>query len=158
MSDDHSGDLSPGVDGGTPMPGREPLAAAALGSRIGARLLDVLIVGIPGALLLAVLGLRAAEGSVIVSLLWFGYFVWLESARGATVGKKLLNLRVVAIDGRTPDVATAAKRNLWMLFGLIPLIGDLLWLIAVIAIIVTISRSPDNRGYHDTFAGTRVVT
>jgi uncharacterized RDD family membrane protein YckC len=95
--------------------------------------------------------------SAIISLLWFGYFVWFESNSGATVGKKLLNLRVVVADGSHPSMEAAAKRNVWMLFGLIPFVGGLLSLIAVIVIIVTISSNPDSRGKHDTFAGTAVM-
>jgi uncharacterized RDD family membrane protein YckC len=147
----------PGTEGGIPGTGGQAIAAASLGVRIGARLLDVLLVGIPAAIVFGLIGLSTVWSGVILSLLWFGYFVWFESNQGATVGKKLLNIRVVGMDGSFPAMEVAAKRNIWMLFGLIPIIGGLLQLIAVIAIIVTISSSTDNRGYHDTFAGTRVL-
>lgn len=131
---------------------------AGLGARIGARLLDVLIVGIPASIILIPLfSLGATTAGVITSLLWFGYFVILESTQGATVGKKVLSLRVVGPDGGLPSTEVAAKRNVWMLLGILPFIGGLLSLIAVIVIIVTISQSPENRGYHDTFAGTFVL-
>jgi uncharacterized RDD family membrane protein YckC len=131
---------------------------AGLGVRIGARLVDFVLVAIPAAIVLGLLGILAsAWGSVLASLLYFGYFVWLESSQGATLGKKLLSLRVVGAGEALPSVEVAAKRNVWMLFGLIPIIGPVLSLIAVIVIIVTISSSPDNRGYHDTFAGSRVL-
>jgi uncharacterized RDD family membrane protein YckC len=87
------------------------------------------------------MGTDTGSSSAIISLLWFGYFVWFESNSGATVGKKLLNLRVVVADGSNPSLETAAKRNVWMLFGLVPFVGGLLSLIAVIAIIVTISSN-----------------
>jgi uncharacterized RDD family membrane protein YckC len=138
---------SPGVDAAT----------AGLGIRFGARLLDVLIVGIPSAIVLGLIGVSGFAGSIVISLLWFGYFVYLESSQGATIGKKLLNLRVIGTDGAFPSMEVAAKRNIWMLFGVIPILGSLLSLIAVIVIAVTISSAPDNRGYHDTFAGTRVL-
>lgn len=151
---------------GGPTPGGQvPTATATLWVRIGARLLDVLIIGIPLSIVLALFGFGAFGGfgiegwisGVVYSLLWFGYFVWLESSQGATLGKKLLNLRVVQADGTHPTPEQAAKRNIWMLLGLIPLVGGLLSLAAVIIIIVTISSNPDNRGYHDTFAGTAVM-
>jgi uncharacterized RDD family membrane protein YckC len=153
------GGVPPGGEGAAWQPG----AGAGLGVRIGARLLDVLLVAIPVSIVLAILGVGAgfgAEGwisSAILSLLWFGYFVWFESNRGATLGKRLLNLRVVGAGGGNPPMDVAAKRNVWMLFGLIPWIGGLLSLIAVIVIIVTVASNPENRGYHDTFAGTAVV-
>jgi uncharacterized RDD family membrane protein YckC len=144
--------------------GRQPAVAAGLGARIGARLLDALLVGIPVSIVLALLGVGTAGfgargwvTNVVLSALWFGYFVWFESNRGATLGKRLLNLRVVAVDGGLPSMEAAAKRNVWMLFGLIPVVGGLLWVVAVIVITITISSNADNRGYHDTFAGTAVT-
>lgn len=147
-------------------PASTPAATAGLGARIGARLLDALLVGIPVSLLLALLGFGGAFGgfgvrgwvaNALVSVAWFGYFVYFESNSGATLGKRLLNLRVVTADGTFPSMEDAAKRNVWMLFGLVPFVGGLLSLIAVIAIIVTISSSPHSRGKHDEFAGTAVM-
>jgi uncharacterized RDD family membrane protein YckC len=137
-----------------------PTATAGLGVRIGARLLDGLIVGLPASIVLGLifrLNTTSWIVSGIVSLLWFGYFVLMESNQGATIGKRLLNLRVVGADGQPPSMEQAAKRNVWMLIGLIPLIGGLLGFVAVIAIIVTISSNADNRGIHDQFAETAVM-
>jgi uncharacterized RDD family membrane protein YckC len=138
-----------------------PTATAGLGARIGARLLDGLIVGIPASIVLGLIFRFEATGwisTAIVSLLWFGYFVLMESNQGATIGKRLLNLRVVGADGQPPSIEQAAKRNVWMLIGLIPtFLGSLLSLAAVIAIIVTISSNADNRGLHDQFADTAVM-
>jgi uncharacterized RDD family membrane protein YckC len=141
-----------------------PVTTAGLGVRIGARLLDGLLVGLPASIILGLLGvgtvgfgLRGWTSSVVMALLWFGYFVWFESNRGATVGKQLLKIRVVTADGRPPPVDVAAKRNVWMLLGIVPVVGGLLSLVAVIAIMVTIASNPDNRGLHDTFAGSGVV-
>jgi uncharacterized RDD family membrane protein YckC len=160
MSEEQPTGGAPGTAGPGPAPGDAgtTVTGAGLGVRIGARLVDFVLVAIPAAILLGLLGIiDTAWGSVVASLLYFGYFVWLESSQGATLGKKLLSLRVVGMDGALPSLEVAAKRNVWMLFGLIPVIGPLLSLIAVIVIIVTISSSPDNRGYHDTFAGSRVL-
>jgi uncharacterized RDD family membrane protein YckC len=141
-----------------------PASTAGLGVRIGARLLDFLLIGIPVSILLSIVGLAAGgvgveswPANALISLLWFGYFVWFESNSGATVGKKLLNLRVVVADGSNPSLEAAAKRNVWMLFGLIPWVGGILSFVALIVIIVTISSNADHRGYHDTFAGTAVM-
>jgi uncharacterized RDD family membrane protein YckC len=148
---------------GTPASGPGmPASTATLAVRIGARLLDFLLVGIPASILLALLGFGTYGvdnwlSNAIISVLWFGYFVWFESSSGATVGKKLLNLHVVVADGSHPSLEVAAKRNIWMLFGLIPLVGGILSLVAIIVILVTISSNPQSRGYHDTFAGTAVM-
>ncbi len=147
--------------------GAVPSATASIGVRIGARLLDVLIVGIPASIVLSLLGFGASMTAgfgleswvynAIISLLWFGYFVYFESNGGATLGKRILNLRVVQASGDDPSTEAAAKRNVWMLFGLVPFIGGLLSLAAVITINATISPNDADRGYHDTFAGTAVM-
>jgi uncharacterized RDD family membrane protein YckC len=145
--------------------GGAPASTAGLGVRFGARLLDGLIVGIPVSILLTIFGLGGMGtfgtggwvGSAILSLLAFGYYVYFESTTGATLGKKLLKIRVVASDGSSPTAEAAAKRNIWMLFGLVPYLGDLASIIAVIVIAVTINSNQFNRGKHDEFAGTGVI-
>jgi uncharacterized RDD family membrane protein YckC len=145
--------------------GGTPTSTAGLGARFGARLLDALIIGIPVSILLTIFGLGGMGtfgtggwvSSAIFSVLWFGYYVYFESTTGATLGKKLLKIRVVAADGSPPSTEAAAKRNIWMLFGLVPFLGDLASLVAVIVIAVTISSNEFNRGKHDEFAGTGVM-
>lgn len=103
-------------------------------------------------------GLQGWIGNALFSLAWFGYYVYFESSTGATLGKKLLNIRVVAADGTPPSMEAAAKRNIWMLFGLVPIIGGIAGFIAVIVIAVTINSQPANRGKHDEFADTAVMS
>jgi uncharacterized RDD family membrane protein YckC len=141
-----------------------PVSTATLGVRFGARILDTLLVWIPAAIVLTLVGLGTGGlgmdgwlGGAITSLLWFGYFVYFESSSGATVGKKLLKIRVVTASGDLPTLEQAAKRNVWMLFGLVPILGGIAQLVAVIVIAVTISGNEFNRGKHDEFAGTGVV-
>lgn len=148
----------------TPPPAAPPAGGgssgtATLGVRFGARLLDGLIIGIPVAIVLFILGLSESYvANALVSLGFFAYYVYFESTTGATLGKRILNLRVVAADGTPPALEAAAKRNSWMLLGLLPtFLGGLLSLVAVIVIAVTISSSPHHRGKHDEFAGTGVL-
>lgn len=161
------------VPGAHDSPGPAPMgqpagpqtATAGLGARFGARLLDALLIGIPVSILFAIsgmgglgtFGMRGWISGAIFSILWFGYYVYFESTTGATLGKKLLNIRVVAADGNPPSTEAAAKRNIWMLFGLVPILGDLASLVAVIVIAVTISSNQYNRGKHDEFADTGVM-
>lgn len=145
-----------------------PAATAGLGIRLVARLLDGLLVFIPASIVLAIVGLPAPTmglgglsawtHSLVTSLLWFGYYVALESGSGQTVGKRLVNIRVVGSQGGTPTVSEAATRNVWTLFGLVPIVGGLAQLVAVIVIAVTIGSSPQHRGKHDEFAGTTVMS
>ena len=138
-----------------------------LGKRFGARLLDSIVVAVPVAVVLAVvsgLTLNSVFGSVVSTLVGFGYFVVMETSRGATLGKQLLGLVVQDDVGRTPiSTAASMKRNAWMLLGVlngIPVIGwlaSLLSLGIVIAIAVTIANDDRNQGVHDQLARTFVV-
>jgi uncharacterized RDD family membrane protein YckC len=141
---------------------------AGLGARIGARLLDVLIVAIPLSIVMSLVGWGAGavlnpggtQGqitSLLQSLLWFAYFVGLESSRGATLGKSIVGIEVQGPDGAPPSVERAMKRNAWMLLGLLPWIGGLLWLVAVIVIMITIASGSNMQGLHDEWATTAVL-
>jgi uncharacterized RDD family membrane protein YckC len=139
-------------------------ATAGLGSRFAARLLDGLIIGLPLTILFAIIGMGTGGlglenwlGGAIFTLLWLGYYAYFESTTGATLGKKLVNIRVVAANGTSPSMEAAVKRNAWMLLGLLPFVGWLLQLIAVIVIAVTISSNEYNRGKHDEIADTGVM-
>ena len=53
----------------------------------------------------------AAVSALIGVAIQMGYFVYLESSRGQTVGKMIMKLRTVAPDGGNPTVEEAARRN-----------------------------------------------
>ncbi|PXX08368.1 RDD family protein [Mycolicibacterium moriokaense] len=160
-----SGDYQPqpgpyGEPGGyqPPSGGQEP---GGLGLRFAARLIDGIIVNV------VAFGIALAIGSLtnywvtglFSGLLTFLYFLLFESTQGWTPGKKLLGLSVHGPAGAPkPDVQQAAIRNVWTLLNIIPFIGGLLTLVAVIVIAVTINSSPTKQGKHDELAGgTQVV-
>lgn len=130
---------------------------ATLPRRLAARVID--------GVLLAALGV--AYGSPLgFSPLWlvahavvvYGYFVGSDVAGGATLGKRLLGLRVTGGAGRPVTAGAAARREAFVLLGAVPFAGPLLALVSWVAIGVTANRAADARGLHDTFAGgTRVV-
>jgi len=137
--------------------------------RLGARIIDGLVLFIPNLVLAAVLtdgggtGFAGVAGEddivylLITTLLGFGYAVWLEASRGQTVGKMAVGIKVIGPDGRVPATDVAAKRNVWLLFSLVPILGGLLSFIAAVAIGVTINNDPFKRGTHDNFAGGSAV-
>lgn len=136
--------------------------------RLGARVIDGLVLFIPNAVLAAVLtdDTTTSFGGVgsedllyllVSTLLGFGYAVWLEASRGQTVGKMALGFKVVGPDGRVPATDVAARRNAWLLLGLVPILGGLLSFVVAIAIGVTIANDPFKRGTHDNFAGGSAV-
>lgn len=160
-----SGDFQPqpgpyGEPGGFPPPsgGQEP---GGLGLRFVARLIDGIIVNIVAfAIALAIGALTNYWVTGLFSgLLMFVYFLAFETTQGWTPGKKVLGLSVHGPGGAPkPDVQQSAIRNAWTLFNIIPFIGGLLVLVAVIVIAVTINSSPTKQGKHDELAGgTQVV-
>lgn len=78
------------------------------------------------------------------------YFVLLEVSWGATVGKRILGLRVQMVNGSKVAFDKAFVRNMSKIYGLFLLLD---WIIAVA------SPGPDPRQkYTDRIAGTTVVS
>ena len=158
---------------GVPQTGARP---AELLDRFVARLLDGVLLAVVyvfiGVVLVSGVLLNGVNSGVAVSFvttiilvgLQLGYFVYLESSRGQTLGKMVMKLRVLGASGGNPTPEESLRRNLWMAIGLagfIPIIGllsGLAQIAAVIAIAVTINSDTVLRqGWHDKFAGTRVI-
>jgi uncharacterized RDD family membrane protein YckC len=142
-----------------------------MGKRLGARLLDWLIVSIPLGILYAVLVLptimsAANSGSTpslggifgfqaIALVVTIGYEVTMIALRGATVGKQLLGIKVVReADGQIPGWGPAVLR--W----LIPQVASIVTC-GIGGIVVYLSPFFDatkrNQGWHDKVAKTFVV-
>jgi len=70
-----------------------------------------------------------------------GYYTFLESSNGKTIGKALTKTKVITESGKTPDFSTAAKRSLcrFIPFEAFSFLGD------------------DVRGWHDSISKTYVV-
>ena len=124
--------------------------------RFAARFIDGLIVGIVGSIIVFAIG---ATSNVWITGLFTGalsfiYYVAFEVTQGWTPGKKLLGLRVHGPGGAPkPTAAQSAIRNSWTLLPIIPFIGGLLGVVAIVVIAVTINSSPTKQGKHDELAG-----
>jgi uncharacterized RDD family membrane protein YckC len=106
----------------------------------------------------------------VVSILWtavaIGYFAYLESSRGQTVGKMVMKLRTQGPGGGNPTLAQGVRRNIFYAFELLAIVpfigfwlGPLVTFVAVSLIAYGIySDRVSRQGWHDEFAGgTRVV-
>jgi len=169
-------DLPPYDPATSPMP--TSTRPGELLDRFLARFIDGVLVGI----VYAVVGLALIGGLLLGTIdSWFvtnlvttvvlvglqlGYFIYLDSTRGQTVGKMLLKLRVLGPQGGLPTMEESLRRNIWIAAGLaavVPIVGSLVGgvaqLVAVIMIAVGINGDTINRqAWHDHFAGgTRVV-
>jgi uncharacterized RDD family membrane protein YckC len=151
-----------------------------LGERFLARLIDgillAVVAGTIEAVLAAILGVSvggfgvggsyayAAIAAVIGTVINLGYFAYLESSRGQTLGKMVMRLHVQTLVGGLPTLEQAARRNIWLglpILGIIPFIGGLIGglgeLVAVIMIAVGISSDPEKRPWTDKYAETQVL-
>ncbi|OZD67092.1 RDD family protein [Rhodococcus sp. 05-340-1] len=134
----------------------------SLGSRFAARFVDGLILAVVQFVLYVILP-SGFFGTFLLGLvsavLGFAYFTLLESSRGQTLGKQALGLRTLGAAGGLPTQAEAAKRNAFMLLNVVPLLGNVLVIVAYIVIAVTINSSPTKQGKHDEIAGgTQVIS
>ena len=136
-------------------------AGVPLMPRFLARLIDSVIVSLVMFPITLMAGVSIGSDSLVFSILSaviiVACFAFMESVQGQTLGKMLLKLKTVAPDGGKPSLEAAVKRNAWYLLAVIPYVGGLAELAVVIAIAVTISQSAEHLGWHDTFAGTKVV-
>lgn len=77
------------------------------------------------------------------------YFILSEGVGGATLGKRLVNIRVINRDGGRPGIRRAAVRNLLRSVDALPVFN-----ILGVALILT---SPEKARIGDRVAGTRVI-
>jgi uncharacterized RDD family membrane protein YckC len=114
------------------------LPRAGFWVRMGALLLDILLVGI----LLSVLHIRDIE---FVALAAYGAVMW--KLRGSTIGGIVFDLRVVRLDGRAVDWETVIVRALGCFLSLVVVGLGFFW----------IAFDENNQAWHDKIAGTVVV-
>ena len=154
---------------------------ADLLNRFLARLIDYVLLAVVNGVLVSVLVVGTIMGSssggfgmgvggsflvnavtsVLSAALTLGYFAFMESSRGQTIGKMLLKLETRGPGGGRPTLEQAIKRNAFTAIGVIGLIPILGWILspvlsvlAVVMIAVTINNNTGTRqGWHDQFAG-----
>ena len=145
----------------TPLPtAPNTRADASVGARVGALLLDTLLVMLP---LFIVAGIlfgesEAGDGGASVSLngvpflltllVAFGYFFGLEAATGQTLGKKIVGTRVVSDKGADLTAGQALIRTVMRVVD-----GFAFYLVGFVAVLA----SAKNQRLGDMAASTRVV-
>lgn len=131
-----------------PTPGSAPSEPVAVAStlpragfwiRMGALLIDVILVGV-------VVGAVLNERDTFLPLL-AGYGALMWKLRGSTVGGIVCNLQVVRLDGRAIDWPTAVVRALSCFLSLVVAGLGFLWMVF----------DDERQTWHDKIAGTVVV-
>ena len=119
---------------------------AGFGARLGAYLIDVVIITIPVAIIYAIDASLANLASLLLGLAYFTYF---EGSTGQTIGKRALSLRVV--DARNESGAIGYGRAVIRYIGRIvsglPLALGYLWML----------WDGEKQTWHDKFASSYVV-
>jgi uncharacterized RDD family membrane protein YckC len=129
------------------------------GSRIVAAFIDIILLGVVFAVLAALFGdtnsddegfsvnLSGAPG-IVYFLIVLAYYLGLETMYGQTLGKKVMGIKVVAIDGPLTLGKVAIRTVLRLVDGL-----PILYLLGLIVVAV----SKQNQRIGDMAAGTLVV-
>lgn len=113
--------------------------------RVGAVLIDGIILGIVGGILQQIFG--AGVGGGISTLIGIVYAVYFWTTTGQTIGHRVLGLRVVKTDGTTLDIVGAIVRYVGEIIAAIPLGLGFLWA----------AWDSEKQGWHDKLAKTYVV-
>lgn len=133
------------------------LVPADLSIRVGARLIDALVVAAIDLGLGVWIGF-GYDWLIVGAAIVLAYFTLFDALAGATLGKLVLGLRIIGPDGGRPSLLSAFTREAFTVLGAIPFAGPLLAVPAWIVIAVTIHSSPQRQGKHDLLAGgTRVI-
>lgn len=119
---------------------------ASFGERLVAALIDGVLVGVINTLL--TIGLRGAGGGLGL-LIDFAYFGFFEGGpAGQTVGKRVMNIRVIRYDTGGPlGWGTALLRHLCRILSSIPCFLGFLWML----------WDKEKMTWHDKLSGTVVV-
>jgi uncharacterized RDD family membrane protein YckC len=154
-----------------------PASAAPTGKAdLGKRIIAAIIDAIPAIVVSFILGMIPFIGGIIGGLLAAGWWLVrdgldLEFADKRSLGKKIMKLRPVRLDGQPMTLDTSIKRNLPLAFYCV---GYLLWIVPVLGHIVSIPifivgglvgliegvlviTDGEGRRWGDKLAGTKVI-
>jgi uncharacterized RDD family membrane protein YckC len=131
-----------------------PSNPVGFGRRLGANLLDGLIIGVPLILISywmtgswednLVSNLISTLYSLLLPVFWYGY----------TVGKRIVGVRIVKVNGEPVGIGTMLLR---LIVGMGVVYGLTFGIAAIISAIMVVVRD-DKRAIHDLIAGTYVTS
>ncbi|MFN3219936.1 MAG: RDD family protein [Acidimicrobiales bacterium] len=120
-----------------------------------ARILDQTLI----AVIAVAVGAATDFGVLLAAAAMLGTFVYFVAAVlvGGSVGKRLLGLAIAPAEPEPPDLMSAALRESFVLLNAIPVLGQVLAIVAWITIAEGIGSDADGRAWHDRL-GRTVVT
>lgn len=119
---------------------------ASFGKRFVAALIDGIILGVAQSILGAILGMTAGRlFGIVIGVAYFAYFE--GGATGQTLGKKVMNIRVVSTSGGQLPMGQAVIRYFGRIVSSIPLLLGYFWML----------WDKNGQTWHDKFASSYVV-
>lgn len=142
----------------------EPSEAGVRDRRFWAAVIDVWVLGwVVGIGAHAVVSV-SLDPTALGALVAFPVLVVAEARTGRTPGKALTGLRTQRAGGGSVGWRRAVQRRAWMALpavGVLPGVpveaGGFLLFLTAVALVFSMGRSADGRGWHDRTAGTEVV-
>jgi uncharacterized RDD family membrane protein YckC len=126
--------------------------------RLIAGIIDSIIIGIIASIISVLVALPAlilgapllfGAFPFLSGVLFFLYASFMESSRGTTFGKEVMNLKVTTKDGKLPSIDRAVIRD----------ISKIYWVLWLIDTLIGMATPGDpHQKYSDRFAGTTVVS
>ena len=122
------------------------MTRASFGKRFLAVVIDSILVGVVTGIVLKIGGPNL--GRVLTGAIGLAYYVYFEGGQGATLGKRVLGLKVISTSGTSPiGFGSAAVRYVGRIVSAIPLFLGFLWML----------WDKDKQTWHDKIANTYVV-
>lgn len=120
---------------------------ADVGTRLIALIIDAIILGVIGFVVGLVVG-SSNTGGFVGFLIGVGYqWYFLTTQNGQTPGKKLMNIRVIKVNGEPLTGVDVLVRYIGYFINTAILLLGWIWALF----------DADNQGWHDKLAGTYVV-
>jgi uncharacterized RDD family membrane protein YckC len=120
-------------------------ARAGFWTRFAAAFVDGLIIGIPSAILEAVLKGAGYGISLVLAIAYYTYFE--GGATGQTLGKSALGIRVIGTDGAPLGYTRGFLRYIGRIISAIPIFLGYFWML----------WDPNKQTWHDKIANSVVV-
>ncbi|GAC1486413.1 MAG: RDD family protein [Candidatus Limnocylindrales bacterium] len=126
-------------------------AKAGFWRRVGAWVIDTVLLTVIGAIVIGVLsggdGARGVSLNGLVGLAYYLYF-WSHYGHGQTLGMRALSMRVVKTDGGELGLGGALLRYVGLLISMAALFIGVVW----------VAFDKNKQGWHDKIASTYVIT
>ncbi len=144
-----------------PAPAAPVVAENILGIRIVAGFIDVIVLAILGGVMSAIFSESEADGSsfafnlsgvpfIMYIVLCFAYFFVMENATGQTLGKKVMGIKVVAVEGVLTPQKVAVRT-------LLRIVDGFPWILPYLVGTVIAATSSKHQRIGDMAAKTLVV-